>query len=80
MARTYDIGEDEGWLVEKNNDAIKQTELLCPCGGRIYQSTVLFKDGYTANRLYCSQCGLSLRSPSADEGGEWLKRFWRKIL
>ena len=41
---------------------------------------IQFKDGGVANRLFCTSCGLQMRSSIADSNGEWIKSQWRKVF
>ena len=73
--------QGDGWQIEKRNcDNVQKTDLVCACGASVLYDQILFSDGHTANRLFCSSCGLSMRSPESDEGGVWLKAKWREIV
>lgn len=80
IALLKDSGQDEGWLCEKRTSGRQTTDLLCACGDKVYFTTLLFKDGFTANELYCSNCGLSMRSPHHDKDGVWLRKHWEEVV
>lgn len=80
LALLKDSGQDEGWLCEKQTSVRKITDLLCACGNKVYFTTLLFKDGFTANELYCPNCGLSMRSPHHDKDGVWLRKHWEEVV
>lgn len=75
-----DSGQDEGWLCEKRTSGRQPTDLLCACGNKVYFTTLLFKDGFTANELCCPNCGLSMRSPHHDKNGVWLRKNWEEVV
>lgn len=73
--------EEREWRIEKRKgDRFIQTDLICACGSQVYYDEILFRDGGTANRLFCVNCGLSMRSPGNDVCGEWLKHEWKTII
>ena len=80
LALLKDSGQDEGWLCEKRTNDMQTTDLLCACGNKVYFTTLLFKDGFTANELHCPNCGLSMRSPGNDKDGVWLKKNWEEVV
>ncbi len=75
-----DSGQDEGWLCEKRTSGRQLTDLLCACGNKVYFTALLFRDGFTANELFCPNCGLSMRSPYNDKGGAWLRKHWEEVV
>lgn len=73
--------QGNGWQIEKRNcDNVQKTDLVCACGAPVLYDQILFPDGHTANRLFCSACGLSMRSPENDADGEWLKGRWAETV
>jgi len=74
------LKDDEGWLCEKRTSGTQPTDLLCACGNKVYFTTLLFKDGYIANELFCPNCGLSMRSPHHDKEGMWLRKHWEAVV
>lgn len=80
FALLKDNEQDEGWLCEKRTSGMQITDLLCACGNKVYFTTLLFKDGFTANELYCPNCGLSMRSPHHDKEGVWLRKHWEEVV
>lgn len=69
-----------GWTTEKRNGPVQSTNLMCPCGSRVLFDEIEFDDGGRANRLFCVNCGLQMRSPGDDQGGEWLKKNWQNVV
>ena len=80
LALLKDSGQDEGWLCEKRTSGWQKNDLLCACGNKVYFTTLLFRGGFTANELYCPNCGLSMRSPGQDKDGVWLKKHWEEVV
>lgn len=80
IALLKDSVQDEGWLCEKRTSGRQTTDLLCACGNKVYFTTLSFKDGFTANELYCPNCGLSMRSPHHDKDGVWLRKHWEEVV
>ena len=72
--------QDEGWLCIKRTSGLQKNDLLCACGNKLYFTTLLFEDGFTANELHCPNCGLSMRSPGTDKDGVWLKKHWEEVV
>lgn len=72
--------QDEGWICIKRTSALQKNDLLCACGNKLYFTTLLFEDGFTANELHCPNCGLSMRSPGTDKDGVWLKKHWEEVV
>lgn len=73
--------QGNGWQIEKRNcDNVQKTDLVCACGAPVLYDQILFPDGHTANRLFCSACGLSMRSSENDADGEWLKGRWAETV
>ena len=59
---------------------IKVDGLRCVCGSNTVAKTYIEVDGFGVNQLYCPNCGIFMRSPEIDRGGEWLKKHWEAIL
>ena len=59
--------------------ATKVEGLRCICGNAsIYSEPIIVRD-LVVNQLYCPECGIIMRSPSADKGGQWLRKHWKDV-
>ena len=74
------LDNQDGWITEKRNGDVSKTNLVCACGNPVLFDVIQFKDGGVANRLFCTSCGLQMRSSIADSNGEWIKSQWRKVF
>lgn len=37
------------------------------------------KNILAVNQMYCTKCGIMMRSPESDTNGEWLKEHWKEV-
>ena len=80
-AETIDVvkeAENDGWTCEKKACGSKKLDIKCVCGKNVYLDAMVFPDDTFANRIYCTNCGLSMRSPQTDKYAEWLINSWTK--
>lgn len=60
--------------------ATKLENFSCICGCQTVCQSLVEVDGFEVNQLYCPDCGIIMRSPSTDAGGEWLRKHWKAII
>ena len=70
--------EKDGWICEKKACGSKKLDIKCMCGKNVYLDAMVFPDNTFTNRIYCTNCGLSMRSPQTDKYAEWLINYWTK--
>lgn len=58
----------------------KLENFYCICGSQTVCQSIVEVDGLTVNQLYCTDCGIIMRSPSTDECGKWLRKHWEAIV
>lgn len=62
------------------NTRKKMDDLKCICGSDNVYYDIVTVDGMQVNQVYCTECGIIMRSPASDNNGKWLTKNWERTL
>ncbi len=70
----------DNWCCYRRYGEVERLDLKCICGATVYLDRLEFSDGCFVNRIFCTNCGLQMRSPGNDINAVWLKDNWKEVL
>lgn len=67
------------YSVQRMTQPVLLEGVRCMCGREAVHFARIKVSGFDTNEMYCTECGIVMRSPGSDLNGAWLQSHWKKI-